>query len=226
MCVNYTPTQKDRIAKHFGAAASDAPYEREAFPGYAAPIVRKKGKKAESALECALACFGMVPGWSDLKMYKHTYNARSETVAAKASFRNAWQRGQFCIVPADSIFEPSYESGKAVRWAIRHAEGKPLGIAGIWDVRPDGPDGRPLMSFSMLTINADAHPLMRRFHKPGEEKRSVVMLEEDEFEPWLAADAQSAAAFLKPYPAGKLAAEAAPEKAEEEETPRQADLFF
>ena len=220
MCVNYTPTQKDRIAKHFGTMATDAPYARDAFPGYPAPIVRQtKGAK----LECVSACFGMVPGWSDLKMFKHTYNARSETVADKASFRNAWQRGQFCIVPADAIFEPNYESGRAVRWAIRHADDKPLGIAGIWDVRPDGPDGRPLLSFSMLTINADAHPLMKRFHKPGEEKRSVVMLEEDEFEAWLETSPRDARGFLRPYSAEKLAAVAAPEK--DDEAPRQADLF-
>ncbi len=226
MCVTYSPTQADRIAKHFGAMASDAPYERTAFPGYAAPIVKnKKGAKAAQELECALACFGMVPGWSDLKMFKNTYNARSETVAGKASFRHAWQCGQFCIVPADAIFEPNYESGKAVRWAIRHADDKPLGIAGIWDVRPDGPDGKPLLSFSMLTINADEHPLMRRFHKHGEEKRSVVMLEEEDFAAWLEADTRHAHAFLKPYPAEQLAAIAAPEKIEEEEPPRQADLF-
>ncbi len=221
MCVNYSPTQSDRIAKHFGTMANDAPYERDAFPGYAAPIVKKKkGAKAE----CISACFGMVPGWSDLKMYKNTYNARSETVAVKASFRNAWQRGQFCIVPADAIFEPNYESGKAVRWGIRHADDKPMGIAGIWDVRPDGPEGKPLLSFSMLTINADEHPLMRRFHKPGEEKRSVVMLDEDDFEAWLETNPWDAKAFLKPYPAEKLTAAAAPEKTQDEEL-RQADLF-
>jgi len=222
MCVTYSPTQQDRIAKHFGTMASDVPHERIAFPGYTVPIVKKK-KGVET--ECVSACFGMVPGWSDMKMYKHTYNARSETVAEKASFRNAWQRGQFCIVPADAIFEPNYETGRAVRWAIRHADDKPIGIAGIWELRPDGPDSRPLLSFSMLTINADAHSLMRRFHKPGEEKRSVVMLEEDDFEAWLETDAANARKFLKPYPAEQLAASAAPEKTEEAEPPRQADLF-
>ena len=31
----------------------------------------------------------------------------------------------------------------------------------------------------MLTINADAHPLMRQFHRPGEEKRSLVAIDEE-----------------------------------------------
>ena len=43
-------------------------------------------------------------------------NARSETVAEKPSFRDAWAHGRRCIIPCESIFEPNWESGKAVRW--------------------------------------------------------------------------------------------------------------
>ncbi len=224
MCVNYTPTQRDRVAKHFEVIMADAPHERIVFPGYRAPIVRKKTKVC--AVESVSACFGMIPSWADQKHFKHTYNARSETVASKYSFRNAWQRGQFCIIPADSIFEPCYESGKAARWEIRHEDDSPLAIAGIWETRPDGPDGEPLLSFSMLTINADEHPLMRRFHKPGEEKRSVVLLKPQEYAAWLDAGVNEAAAFLKPYPAELMAAAAVSEEtAAAKETARQADLF-
>jgi putative SOS response-associated peptidase YedK len=224
MCVNYAPTQKDRIAKHFDAMVKDLPQEREVFPGYSAPIVAKKRRgEGKGTRVCASACFGMVPAWSDLQMFKNTYNARSETVMEKASFRNAWQNAQFCIVPADAIFEPNYESGKAERWAIRHADDKPLGIAAIWDWRPDGPGGKPLLSFSMLTINADEHPLMKRFHKPGEEKRSVVMLEQNDFEAWLESSPLEAGALLKPYPAEKLTALVALDEIEQDT--RQADLF-
>ena len=50
-----------------------------------------------------------------------------------------------------------------------------------------GPDGRELLSFTLLTINADGHALMQRFHKPGEEKRMVVLLDADAQERWLSA---------------------------------------
>jgi endonuclease YncB( thermonuclease family) len=50
--------------------------------------------------------FGMVPYWADTKLARQTYNARTETVATKPSFRNAFKRAQFCIVPANSFFEP------------------------------------------------------------------------------------------------------------------------
>jgi hypothetical protein len=30
----------------------------------------------------------------------------------------------------------------------------------------------------MLTVNSDAHPVMRQFHRPEDEKRSVVVLDD------------------------------------------------
>ncbi|MDB5772473.1 MAG: response-associated peptidase, partial [Burkholderia sp.] len=64
---------------------------------------------------------GMVPHWADIKLARQTYNARTETVASKPSFRNAYKRGQFCVLPVSSFYEPSYESGKAARWEIANA---------------------------------------------------------------------------------------------------------
>jgi hypothetical protein len=46
---------------------------------------------------------------------------------------------------------------------------------GLWRAWEE-PDGPPSLSFTMLTINADEHPLMKRFHKPEDEKRSVGIL--------------------------------------------------
>jgi putative SOS response-associated peptidase YedK len=62
--------------------------------------------------------FGMVPNWADIKPARKTYNASTETVASKTSFRNAFKRGQFCILPVNSFYEPNYETGKPVRWEI------------------------------------------------------------------------------------------------------------
>ncbi len=46
---------------------------------------------------------------------------------------------------------------------------------------------------TMLTINADGHPLMARFHKPEDEKRSVVILPEDAWGDWLRTKSESSA---------------------------------
>jgi putative SOS response-associated peptidase YedK len=81
----------------------------------------------------------------------------------------------------------SYENpaGKAERWAIASADGQPFCLAGLWRAWPEA-DGSVTHSFTQITINADDHPVMRRFHKPGEEKRSVVIVPETEWDSWLA----------------------------------------
>ena len=56
----------------------------------------------------------------------------------------------------------------------------------------------------MLTINADAHPLMQQFHKPGEEKRMVVILAPQHYQDWLAAAPAESLDFLRPWPAERL----------------------
>lgn len=38
---------------------------------------------------------------------------------------------------------------------------------------------------SMLTIKADNHPFMSEFHKPGDEKRSIIVIPEEYRDGWL-----------------------------------------
>ena len=67
-----------------------------------------------------------------------------------------------------------------------------------------------MLSVSMLTINADDHPLMRRFHEPGDEKRMVVLLPPDRIDAWLDSGCQDAPVFFVPYPVESLCAQSVP----------------
>ncbi|MGO4391893.1 SOS response-associated peptidase family protein [Variovorax sp. M-6] len=88
------------------------------------------------------------------------------------------------VVPAEAIFEPSYETGKAVRWRIQQPGEVPMGIAGIY-TKWRSPEGQELFRFAMLTVNANGHPVFQRFHKPDEEKRMVVILDPADYDRWL-----------------------------------------
>jgi len=71
--------------------------------------------------------------------------------------------------------------GEAIRYRIGLAGWRRLCVAGIW--RPlQYPDGteRYAMAMAMITVNADEHPIMRHMHRPGDEKRSVVILRPDD----------------------------------------------
>lgn len=52
-------------------------------------------------------------------------------------------------------------------------------------------------------------PVMGRFHRPGDEKRSVVVLEPAQFETWMNADRRLATALLNAPAAGVLQAQEA-----------------
>lgn len=80
-------------------------------------------------------------------------------------------------------------------------------IAGLWDAWRQL-DGTWLYSYTMLTINADSHALMKSFHKPADEKRMVVILPEAAYGDWLTATPGHRGEFLLPYPADRLTASA------------------
>lgn len=67
-----------------------AAFPDETWPGYLAPLIRKAKDQSTHSRELAVGLFGLVPHWSkDLTIGRRTYNARSETVAEKPSFRDA-----------------------------------------------------------------------------------------------------------------------------------------
>jgi putative SOS response-associated peptidase YedK len=72
----------------------------------------------------------------------------------------------------------------------------------------------------LLTVNADGHPLMGRFHAPGDEKRSIVVLPPEDWAAWLAADEAIARAMLRPLSADQFDAQAAPRPPRSPRSPR------
>lgn len=206
MCVNFSATRKERMQELFPKLSGPVEdcYKEQIFPGDLAPVIRRA---ADGQLECVLAMFGMVPHWAQTSLARHTYNARSETVADKPSFRQAWQAAQFCLIVADAFYEPRYVAGKAERCRLAQTNGQPVLLAGIWECNPKL---QGLLSFSMLTINADLHPFMSQFHQPGEEKRMPVILDAEQQLAWLNAKSQHAQELLQAWPADLLVAQAVP----------------
>ena len=209
MCSNYLPvTRSDRLLTFFGV---DRPRDEppvEVWPLGLAPFIRlAEDGSGNKVIDDGL--FGLLPHFAvELAAGRKTYNARSETVARLASFRQSWANGWRCIIPAESFFEPNWESGKAVRWRIWQPGEVPMGIAGIYRKWRD-PDGREVFTFALLTVNADGHPVMQRFHRPEEEKRMVVMLHPGDYARWLACPVAEAPGFFRQWQ-GPLDAGAAP----------------
>jgi putative SOS response-associated peptidase YedK len=203
MCSNYQAvTRADRLLSFFNVfrAPEEPPLElqEEVWPTGLAPFIRRAEDGSGNRL-VETGHFGLVPSFAkELAFGRRAYNARTETVATLASFKHAWANGQRCIVPAEAIYEPCYESGKPVRHRIFQEGDVPLGIAGIYRRWRD-PAGPERWTFAMLTVNADRHPVFQRMHKPGDEKRMVVILEPAEYDRWLQCSVAEAATFFRQW---------------------------
>jgi hypothetical protein len=53
-----------------------------------------------------------------------------------------------------------------------------------------------VVSFSILTVNADEYPVMSQFHKSGDEKRTSMIIAPDLHDAWLGADLPTAAEMM------------------------------
>ena len=220
MCCHYEAIrEKERLERHFGVKFPDDwdPTRDDIWPQYEAAFVRRPreadldtGDEAVPERELMRGRFGLIPHWAkDDKIGRQTFNARSETVDSKPSFREAWKKGQRCIIPAEAFYEPDWRSGKAIPTRIARADGEPLGIAGLWSWWKPAV-GEDVFSFTMLTVNATDHELMRNFHRPGDEKRMVVILPGGSCDDWLTASPAQSTEFLRTYPGENLVAEPRP----------------
>jgi putative SOS response-associated peptidase YedK len=210
MCNRYVAPAEGDIERAWLTARRQTPHWASAVvaPRKPGPFIRAS-KTLELGRELVVGQWGLVPWFAKSpKLTYSTNNARAEELAQKASFKHPWARGQRCIIPALSFDEPNWESGRNVWWRFQRADGQLWGLAGLWAAWTDKATGEIHESYTMLTLNADAHPLMKRMHKPepdlpadAQDKRSVVPVQAADVDQWLHGTAQEAQALIKLAPA-------------------------
>ena len=198
MCVNFDTPSRHQLADCFDVEPPPEEWPPSVWMDYKAPIITgREGKR-----EALIGSYGLVPkDKCTPEVRLSTMNARAETIGSKPTFRKAWTNSQFCLVPMTGFYEPSYETGKSKWWRIHLANDKPFAVAGIWRLWDEDTE-HPRYSFTQITINADGHSFMQRFHKPGDEKRSLVVIAQDDYDAWLnCRNPEMARTFLQLYPA-------------------------
>jgi len=197
VCSNFQAINRSHaewVKSHFQCELPLTEWREDIYPAYPAPFIWLD----ENQPRCELAQFGLVPAWAANrpKFGHRTYNARTETVAEKPSYRSAWKQRHYGLALMQSFYEPNYATGKAVRWRIRRTDGAPMAVASLWERFVDHSTGEIRFSFSMLTVNATGYPVMQQFHGHDDEKRSIVVLEEADYWPWLRANQEQARSLL------------------------------
>lgn len=98
--------------------------------------------------EAMAGVFGLIPHRArDMTISRRTYNARSETVASKSSYRDAWQLGRLASSLQRLSTSLTGAAGKAVPTRI-------LVLTAIrWDWPASGPaGGRPMVRSCAVTV--------------------------------------------------------------------------
>jgi len=217
MSSNFLAPTASELERDWGLVLDDG-WQTDVAGGDQAPIIRRFGVGEAAQREAVLARFGLIPtNAKAARSPNSSLNARSETAATRSTFKNAFAHRQWCIIPAQCIYVPYYAEGakRAERWRIRRNDRSPLCIAGLWDRWVDE-HGREIVSFAMLTINCDLHPLLNRFdrklNEKGEpaEKRTPVLLAEEDFDEWLDASPTRAPIYFGTFGKDDLDAEPAP----------------
>lgn len=146
------------------------------------------------------AKWGLLPPFAkDQKMAFSTFNARAEGLPAKPMFRNAWNRGQRCLVVVDGFYEWKKLSpdGKLKQpYAIALTSSPIMTMAGLWDTWTDKASGETVRSCTIITTTPN--DTMAQIHD-----RMPVILEEDAWGRWLGEDPSGAdelQAMLAPCP--------------------------
>lgn len=135
--------------------------------------------------------WGLVPHWAKDERSIHI-NARSETVATTAAFRDSFARKR-CLIPADGFYEwEAPTRGRTPHWVFA-ADGHPMTFAGIWATRLDPGTETWRRTCSILTTEAEG--VISSIHD-----RMPVALAPEVWEAWLDRDLddpEAALALLK-----------------------------
>ena len=126
-----------------------------------------------------LAHWGLIPSWSkEFKMSYSTFNARSEAVADKASFRSAYKQRR-CLIPASGYYEwRKLDDSNKQPYRISRDNNKPFAMAGLYEDWTDKDSGEVFQSCTVVT--REAYPELSEIHH-----RMPIILPEDSFDNWL-----------------------------------------
>lgn len=199
MCGRFTlATNTQKLAEAFAEfeVPADLPPRYNVAPSQPVAVVANNGQHKVEFFQ-----WGLIPSWAkDPKIGNQMINARAETLAEKASFKNAYKRRR-CLVLADGFYEWKKEGDNTKTPVyIRLASGEPFAFGGLWEMWQTAED----FILSCTIITTSPNELMAQIHN-----RMPLILPRDTYEQWLDPAERTPDqlnGLLKPYPAELMTA--------------------
>ncbi|HUG20225.1 MAG TPA: SOS response-associated peptidase [Planctomycetaceae bacterium] len=155
----------------------------------------KEGRYAEKLF------WGLIPSWSkDRSFAAKLINARSETLAEKNSFKNAFRKRR-CLIPASGFYEwQKIDKSTKQPCEIGMKDNQPFAMAGLWENWTDPETKEKVPSATIITTQANE--LLEPIHE-----RMPVILPQTLWDVWLdteVTEVESLQPLLRPYPAEQM----------------------
>jgi len=153
-------------------------------------IVIKQGKKYLGFVR-----WGLIPFWAkDDKIGYKLFNARSETIDVKPSFKGGF-RSRRCLIPANGFFE--WRKPDKTKFYFELRSRKLFSFAGIWE-KWKNPQGEIIPTCTIITCQPN------ELVSPIHDRMPVILKKEDE-DIWLNdSDPQALKNLLVPYSASDM----------------------
>jgi putative SOS response-associated peptidase YedK len=195
MCGKYILAQAAKAERAIGIQRGhwDYPLSYRVLPTEQVPVVVQTGGEREAVQ----MRWGLVPWWTHgVPLKASTINATVERLDSAPSYRDAWRRGQRCLLVMGGFYEPHLnEDGSRDQFFVRLADREVFGVAGMWE-RSRRADGSYLISCTLITV--PANQLLASVH--NQKQRMPAILAESEYDDWLSGPPQQASALLRPSP--------------------------
>ncbi|CAN1141996.1 Abasic site processing protein HMCES [Linum perenne] len=163
-------------------------------PGWTMPVVRRDDlTDAGYSVHCMK--WGLIPSFTkktEKPDFFRMFNARSESVAEKASFRRLLPKNR-CLVAVEGFYEWKKDGSKKQPYYIHFRDGRPLVFAGLYDSWKNS-EGDTLYTFTILTTSSSSK--LNWLH----DRMPVILGDKDATDTWLNGDPSSKYdSLLKPY---------------------------
>jgi putative SOS response-associated peptidase YedK len=176
---------REELEKRFGASyiGSEPFHTGERINAFSLP--RLPVICSEQHNEIRLFTWGLIPYWtkdfkSATEIRTKTFNAKSETLSEKPSFRNSLRRKR-CIVPVSGFYEWQAQDKQKIPYYITLKEQLIISLAGLYDQWVSPESGEEYNTFTIITTSAN--PMMEVIHNL--KKRMPVILNPDGERIWL-----------------------------------------
>ncbi|TYG62034.1 hypothetical protein ES288_D07G195900v1 [Gossypium darwinii] len=163
-------------------------------PGMNFPVVRRDDGSNTDGAGIVLHCmkWGLIPSFtkkSDKPDFFKMFNARSESVCEKASFRRLLPKSR-CLVAVEGFYEWKKDVSKKQPYYIHFKDGRPLVFAALYDSWENS-EGEKLHTFTILTTSASS--TFQWLH----DRMPVILGDKGSIDAWL--NGSKTDMLLKPY---------------------------